>query len=408
MNTGVRLFVGTIFSIIAVTFLATTGVLVWEFWRADWLALASFYSHLFLFFPTFGIVTLIAFYTPACVLTDMYFRKGDHEIPAGRLRFGAGFLVLVAASVLLSTFMTKAGERSIFEVEPEFLRLDRGDDARLPILDAVRNVRTVSQSRIGLADLARNCRPDTLKDPVPAIAPAKRYCFASTRLPPNFEQLKEIPRASDEECCRAQQQFTNSVRDLHARPGGASLTGIVHFWLLPFKIFFALVLVVISLLLALRRIRMERLYPGLLHGIERGVLIGAAAMIVFPIMSHAFLQSAALVYYGGGPTGGYRSIAPLFSFALGVWGLILLFYFYRRQEESVQNLGRMGGIIGSGIAVVKYDQIIDFSVRLFGSGANELYVALLALAAFAAAMLLFHWMAKEEEEQDRLDRKAQQ
>ena len=66
----------------------------------------------------------------------------------------------------------------------------------------------------------------------------------------------------------------------------------------------------------------------------------------------------------------------------------MLFYFYRRQEESVQNLARIGGIVGSAIAVVKYDQIIDFCVRLFGSGASHLNIALLCLAALATAMLL--------------------
>lgn len=399
MNAVVRYFVGTIFAVIALTFLATTGVLVWEFWRADWLAIGSFYSHLFLFFPTFGIVTLLAFYTPACVLTDMYFRSGEDAIPAGRWRYGIGFVVLAAGSIGLAQLMTSAGERSVFEVEPDLLRLDQGAKDRLPVLEAVRNVRAVSQSRIGLADLARNCRPDALKDPVPAIAPARRYCFASTPLPANFREIAEVPRTTDEQCCASQRLFADAVRQFHAREGGASLTGRVHALLLPFKVFFALVLVVISLLLALRRVRMEKLYMAWLPGIERGVLIGAAAMIVYPIMSHAFLQSAALVYFGGGPTGGYRSIAPLFSFALGAWGLILLFYFYRRQEESVQNLARMGGIVGSGIAVVKYDQIIDFCVRLFGSGASQLNIALLCLAAFSAVMLLLTWMAQEEEGQ---------
>lgn len=407
MNFGVRLFVGSVFVLMGLSFLATTGVLIWEYWRADWLALASFYSHLFLFFPTFGIVTLLAFYTPACVLTDMYWRQGPDAIKAGIWRYLTGFAVLVAASFWIAGGMQSAGERSIFEVEPDQLRLDRGfpedcagrgDCQRLPILQAVENVRQVSQSRIGLSDLARNCRPDGLKDPVPAIAPAKRYCFASTPLPTNFNSAGDVLRITDVECCRSQRLFTEAVADLHRRPGGASLTGQAHTWLLPFKIFFALVLVVISLLLAFRRVRMEQHYGEYLSGIERGVLIGAAAMIVYPIMSHAFLQSAALVYFGGGPSGGYRSIAPLFSFALGLWGLILLFYFYRRQEESVQNLARMGGIIGSGIAVVKYDQIIDFCVRLFGSGASQLNVALLCIAALAAALLLLTWMSQEEDE----------
>ncbi len=406
MKAQVRWFVGGVFAIIALSFLLTTGVMVWEFWNADWLPIASFYSHLFLFFPTFGVVTLLAFYTPACVLTDMYFRRGEGSIRAGPWRFALGFVVLVAASLWLTGVMTSAGERSIFEVAPGMLRADRGepdgcaergDCRRMPILKAIDNVRTVSQSRVGLADLARNCRPDALKDPVPAITPARRYCFASTPLPPSFQASTTVPRLSDEQCCQSQRLFTDAVRELHARSGGASITGIVHNLTLPFKIFFALVLLTISLLLTIRRVRMEEQYSTYLAGIERGVLIGAAAMVVFPIMSHAFLQSAALLYFGGGPTGGYRSMAPLFSFALGAWGLVLLFYFYRRQEESVQNIARIGGIVGSGIAVVKYDQIIDFCVRLFGSGAGQYSVVLLCLAAFAAVMLLLNWAGREDD-----------
>ena len=114
-------------------------------------------------------------------------------------------------------------------------------------------------------------------------------------------------------------------------------------------------------------------------------------MIVFPVMSHAFLQSAALLYFGGGPTGGYRSTAPFFSFLLGAWGLLLLFFFYGRQNERMQNLARVGGMIGSAVAVVKYDAIIDVFVRLFGTGAGLLNVTLLCIAAFAAVLLILTW-----------------
>ena len=126
MYFGVRLFVGCVFAIVGFTFLLTTGVLIWEYWRADWLALASFYSHLFLFFPTFGIVTLLAFYTPACVLTDMYWHRGPGAIKAGVWRYLTGFAVLVVASVWIAGLMQGAGERSIFEIEPDLLRLDKG------------------------------------------------------------------------------------------------------------------------------------------------------------------------------------------------------------------------------------------------------------------------------------------
>ena len=400
MSYGVRAFIGCVFAAVAVSFLVTTGVLVWEYWGTDWLAIASFYSHLFVFFPTFGIVTLLAFYTPACVFTDMYLR----HIPYGVHRFSIGLVVVILASIGGANMMTAAGERSIFEVQPDILRADPGEPQRcavgglcerLPVLQAVENVRRVSQTRIGLSDLARNCRPDALKDPLPGAAPAKRYCFASTPLPDDINAVTDAQRSTDAQCCRAQQHFTDAVRSMHDQAGGRSLTARVHTALLPFKIFFALVLFIISIMLALRRERMESHYKHYLPGIERGVLVGAVAMVVYPIMSHAFLQSAALLYFGGGPTGGYRAVAPAFSFALGAWGLLLLFFFYGRQNERVQNLARIGGMVGSAVAVVKYEQIIDVCVRGFGSGAGFLNIVLLCAAAISAVMLILHWTTKE-------------
>jgi hypothetical protein len=399
ISTSVRGFVGILFTAIGLSFLVTTGVLIWEFWDARWPELASFYSHLFLFFPTFGIVTLFAFYTPACVFTDMYMR----HVPYGVVRYGLGMVVVVAASLWGAYALTSATERSIFEVRPEILLadreqpggcLERGMCERLPILDAVDNMRRVSQTRVGLSDLVRNCRPDALKDALPNAIPERRYCFASTPLPAEFSQLRPEQRTTDAQCCLAQARFTQAVKDLHDRDG-RSLTARVHTALLPFKLFFAQVLFVISIMLAVRRKSMEKHYLRYLPGIERGVLVGAVAMVVFPVMSHAFLQSAALLYHGGGPSGGYRSIAPGFSFMLGAWGLLLLFFFYGRQNEKVQNLARIGGMIGSAVAVVKYDQIVDLSVRGFGSGAGFTNMIGLCIAALAALVLISTWTNRE-------------
>lgn len=400
MSVGVRIFVATVFTAIGLSFIATTAVLVWEFAQTDWLGIASFYSHLFLFFPTFGIVTLLAFYTPACVFTDMYMKHVTFGIP----RFLFGLLATVVLSLVASQQLLSAEERSIFELSPDKLRVDRGEPAgceaggtcqRLTILKGVENVRRVSQTRIGLADLARNCRPDTLKDPPPETQQSKRYCFASTNLPADMSDIKAVVRTTDSECCRSQRAFTDAVKRMHDEEGGRSLTAKAHAALLPFKIFFALVLFIISLMLAFRRTSVEENYSEYLSAIERGVLVGAVAMVVFPIMNHAFLQSAALLYFGGGPSGGYRALAPGFSFALGAWGLLLLFFFYGRQNERVQNLARMGGMIGSAVAVIKYDVIIDLFVRLFGTGAGIANIIAVCVVALGAVVVLMTWSNRE-------------
>ena len=86
MSIGVRAFVFIVFGLMSLSFLATTATLAWEFWGSGWLTIANFYSRLFIFFPPFGIVTLIAFYPPACVFfafTAAVFR-GEREPPPRR------------------------------------------------------------------------------------------------------------------------------------------------------------------------------------------------------------------------------------------------------------------------------------------------------------------------------------
>lgn len=395
MLIGVRIFIAVLFSLLGLSFLATIAALVFEFLDAGWLTLATFYSHLFLFFPTFGIVTLAAFYTPACVFLDMYWRR----LKFGRFRFVLGFITVSLLSFSISLLFQASPERSVWEALPEVLTADQGEPGgcavrgnclRLPVLTAVENVRTVSQQRLGVSDLARNCSPDQLISPLPGVSEQKRFCFASTALKTPYNL------ATDEECCRAQKAFVAAINTMAGSPADRSLTALVHTWLLPLKVFFLLMLLVISILLAVRRAALERYYPSQIRGIERGVLVGAAAMIIYPIMSHAFLQSAALLY-GTEAAGGYRAIAPLVSLAFGAWGLLLLFFFYRRRDKELQALARIGGILGGAIAVAKYDHILDFFVRVLGSGAGYATLGALVVSALLAIVVLFRRTSEDLE-----------
>lgn len=396
MPLGVRIFVGLIFAILGLSFVATTAILLYEFSGIRGgeyitsITLATFYSHLFIFFPTFGIVALFAFYTPACVFTDMYMRY----VPAGKVRFAFGFLVLIVVSGYLALIMNAGTERSIWEVKPGVLAADRGEPGtcasgasasctRLPILTAVENVRRVSQSRIGLSDLSRNCDADPWISQTGNEQERKRFCLASTPLP-----ASHTPPflTTDQQCCAAQKAFREAMFKFHAPPDNRSMTGIVHRTLLPLKIFFLLVLLTISLMLALRWKSLDRYYKPFLPGLEKGVLIGAAAMVLYPVMSHAFLHAAALLY-GTSASSVFRFVAPYISFFFGAWGLLLLLFFYRLRDKEVQNIVRMGGVVGSAVAIVKYEQIIDIFVRVFGSGAN--FAGLLILAAAAIAALVY-------------------
>ena len=82
MSAGIRATVFVIFAILGLSFLAVLGALIYEFRDTEWRDLATIYGQLFLFFPTFGILALCAFFFPACVFLDMYWR----HVTLGRAR----------------------------------------------------------------------------------------------------------------------------------------------------------------------------------------------------------------------------------------------------------------------------------------------------------------------------------
>ena len=393
MPIAARFVVGFVFVVIGLSFLATTAALAYEFQGHDWFALASFYSHLFVFFPTYGLVALIAFSTPSCVFLDLYWR----HLRFGKLRFLLGLAVIAGASVLAGQMLTSGKERSIWEVAPAVLEADRGEPAdcggaaapctRVPILEALDTVRLVSQKRIGLSDLARNCSADPLVESSPGAAP-RRFCFVSTRL------ADGAPLTSDAECCRLQQHFAQSVREKYQEPGAVSLTGRLHTWLLPLKIFFLLQLAVIGILLAVRHHLLDEHYASLMPAVERGVLIGAIAMLFYPVMNHAFLQSAQLLY-GEAHGSAYRWFAPWLSFVFGAWALLIFLFFFRQRNKELEQWGRFGSIAFTVVAILKYDLIIDYFVRIAGSGAGTVNMLLMVGAGLLALGFVHYLLSRD-------------
>src|SRR5262249_2019573 len=140
------------------------------------------------------------------------------------------------------------------EVAPSVLRADQGVPPRCAekgepcernsVLGAIASLRAASQSRLGIADLTRNCGSDPLFEDVPGPE-RRRICFAMSAAPgvgpPRY--------ASDVECCRAQARLRDAVNSWYRTPEQRSTTAFVHAWLLPLKVFFLLNLLVISVLL---------------------------------------------------------------------------------------------------------------------------------------------------------------
>ena len=402
MSVGARIFVAVVFIILGLSFIATTAALYYEFGHnspgTDWLGIATFYSHLFIFFPTFGLLALAAFFIPASAFTDMYWK----HVPMGRLRFGIGFVVLIAASYFGAQMLGQGKLRSIWEVKPEVLIADAGEPegcvgsgatcARAPILRALEDVRIKSRARIGMAKFVRDCKPDELVEISPEQK-AKRYCFVT-------QDLDDA-----QECCAAQERFGNAVVQKFEPEENRSLTVKVHKALLPLKIFFLLVVLAVAILLAVRRHGISEHYPNWMRKIERGVMVGAFAMLILPVMNLAFLQSSGLLY-GTAFDSVYRTISFPLLVVFGAWTLLLLFFFFRETDKDIETVARIAGVIGSAIAVTNHQLITDYFVRIAGSGADILTLGclfILGLIAFAAII----FQPKETTEERRLREQGQ-
>lgn len=375
-----KLIVAGVFTLLGSTFIATTGSLYLEFRDASWFTIAALNSHLFIFFPTFGLLALCAFFIPAAVFVDFYWK----HVAYGRARFVTGAVVAAVLSIVIAAKIQGGDQPLTWWLTPQTLKADRSEPPgcgggqacrRVGVLDALAAIREASQTRMGLSPLVRACRPDPYIE-VPAELLVKRYCFPT-------KSLMTAP-----ECCRAQMGFAAHVKQLYDGERGAhAATAWVHDVLLPFKVFFLLVLLAIGVLLAIWRRRLDVLYWRYSNRIERGVIIGALAMLIWPVSNHAYLQTATLLY-GEAYGGFYATISPGISLIFAGWALLLVLFFFRRKDRDLEKAGKMAGGFASAIAVLKYNEIVDFAMRFVGSGSDPFEVGVLAAALFAAFLAL--------------------
>jgi hypothetical protein len=157
--------------------------------------------------------------------------------------------------------------------------------------------------------------------------------------------------------------------DLAQRSLTGALDGILF---LPLKIFFVLIVVAIAICLAIWRDAMDVHYLELVPAVERGVIIGAFAMLFWPLMDYGYQQTSNALYgrWGAGPQ--FR-----LSLVIVPWALLLLFYFLRRLRKNLEIVGQLAGVVASAIAILRYEEINDWSVRLFGAGADNATIGLL-------------------------------
>jgi hypothetical protein len=423
MLVGAHIFVATVYAILGLSFLVTTAMLAWEFWDTEWFALATLHSHLFLFFPIFGTAALVAFYLPSVVFVDMYWR----HTTLGRLRFivGTAVVVLLALGVAQG-LLSKPGswigslwyperlehQGFIWEVHPSILTNDdRGDPPgcsglpdqpckRMAVLEALRSLRSVSQQPHLLARpisrLTRQCVHDPLIEHRNDRERA-RLCLASSAYSKTLAERGTLLLTLDQPCCEAQRSLVHQINVL--QQGNRSTTSRVHEVLLPLKTFFLLVLLVISVLLALRYKSVVMYYPALILKIELSVLSGVVVTLPFPFMGQAYEQASEILF--GPPTGtDYRNAAPYFSVAFGVWALLILLFFYRRRDKQAELLGRMAGGAVAGVTALNYQRIVSVFVRYAGAGADYWSVMAMMLIAVAAVLWLLFALPRQNDLED--------
>jgi len=365
--TGARVFVAVLFLILGAAFIASTAVLVREFQDLDWGAMVVAHSHLFFFFPVFGILALAAFYLPAVIFTDLYWR----HLPYGKLRFLLGAIVVGGLSMFLAKLLDTE-PRALWEISPGALVADRGEPQgcaassgscrRAPIVSALADLRREGQSRLGLSKFARSCLVDRMLE-APEEMEKERYCFpASTKL-------------KGAACCEAQRLFRNEITRLQSDPATRSQSANYDRIFLPIKVFFILIVVVIAALLAKWRDRLDQHYRALVPTIERGVIIGAFAMLFWPIMDYGYQQTANVLF------GRFHGAQLRYSLVIVPWALLLLFYFLRRLGKQGELIGQIAGVVTAAVAVLRYEDLNDWAVRILGIGTNMWIIGMLVALA---------------------------
>lgn len=402
-----RWFVLLVFLLLGASFVASTAVVLFEFQDTELWFILGAYSNLFVYFPTLGLVALAAFYVPAVIFTDLYWRG---RVTGGPLRFALGFAVVMGLAWYVAERLNDTHLRPLWEISPARLYQDRNISNACPtltdeqkakgppraysvpgcrptLLGSASDLRTEATKRIALSPLARACRPDGLLEP-PTEYDVARYCF------PAHTWLKTT------DCCRFQDGAAGRALDLWGQPDSRSLAARLDRTLfLPMKAFFIVVITLIGVLLVFRRPRLVEHYADLLPAMEKGLQIGALAMLPWLLMDYAQQQVTDVLY---GTADGFP-FRP--SLVLVPWALLLAGYFADRIQIELVRLVQLASGVISAVAILNYRSVFDWSAKLVGVGASPFAFYVLAGTSLVMLIYLLAWIpgALRGEEKGRED-----
>ncbi len=362
-------FVTAVFLLLGMAFLASSASIIHEFGVVDGLAMLIAHSHLFLFFPILGLLALYAFYLPSVVFTDLYWKQID--MPLGRVRFVGGVLFAIGLSIYLAGVLHNSTLRGVWEISPTALEQDgkvAGGQSK-PIKTVLADVMHEGNQRTSISQFARNCLRDQ-KVEKPASDDLLRYCV------PSGTMLKA------DDCCRVQYAFREHVANQWRNSATRSRAADYDRLLLPFKVFFIIVLLFIGCMLVLWRHKLRKLYDAELPAVEMGVMVGALAMLVWPLMDYGYQQTSDVMFGRD-----YANVNFRMSLVIAPWAALLLLYFVDFGKDSGR-VTQISTIVGGAVAVLRYQEINDLSARILGSGASWWHFLGLVLLAIGGVYWL--------------------
>jgi hypothetical protein len=405
-----RAFVTLVFLALAGTFLVSTWIFITTFAGGDWRSLLLMHSHQFLFFPTFGLLAMVAFYVPAVVFTHMYWTRRVSGRFA-RTRFVAGFFALSGISWIVGSsldgsrpFVPANARNAVWEIPPSQITFppSRVGQAVLPLAertpvpksvpcdrqgappcqtssarDVVVLLRAQSMDNFGFSRLIRDCEASPLQE-VTEAEKAGRFCFPA-------RQWLNAP-----DCCAHQARFQREIA-LSADAARQS-NMIVRFerFGLPAKVFFVLVLMVIATMLIVWRTVLDEHYGRFKRILSRGLVIGGAAMLIWPMMDYGYYQTSQLLYGDGVDRAGwpFRLSAVMLP-----WTAMIAYYFVNaildQPSERISLVVQgISGVVGV-ITLFGAPTIINLSQRFVSAGAYPWAVEGCAVLALAGAMYLW-------------------
>ena len=264
-----RVFVAVVFLILGQSFIASTGLLIHEFQGLDWRAMVVAHSHLFFFFPVFGILALAAFYLPSVIFTRPLLAPSALRQAAlpGRPRRGR------RALHRRRQIARQASRAPSGRFRPRALVADKGDPPAAARAAHPAGARRSSPRWRTCARGASPPRPLQVRAQLRGRPDARdartRWRRSATASPPR-------PAQGHRPAARRKSVSPTRSLALQADPAQRSLVGDLRRGLPAAQDVLRPYRRAIGVLLASWRDRIDQLYRELVPPIERGVIIGAS------------------------------------------------------------------------------------------------------------------------------------